>query len=152
MPQKFETLVKKIVKEANALKNRHTKEKDARVNYSAIFTQKMSDYYRLANEMGKVGGVLSENDAGIMFHVPVIKTVAGPLKIVKVRKPEIYHTELGDADFTVKNYRIFRSRVNRKPGFRLMRIENYEMIELVDPKFNARAYFSNKPVDEELGI
>ena len=30
--------------------------------------------------------------------------------------------------------------------------ENFEMIELFDPEFNVRAYFSNPPLDEQFGI
>lgn len=152
MPQKLETLVKRIVREANELKNKHTAERKARVNFAAVFTQKMGDYYKLLEEAAAIGNMLVENPSGYLFHVPPIKTVAGPLKIVKIRLPEKYHTELGDADFTVKDYRALRKKVNKKPGFRIMRIDDYEMIELVDPRFKARAYFSNKPIDEEIGV
>jgi hypothetical protein len=152
MPQKLETLAQKIVREANALKNRHTSEKGAKVNYTVIFPQSTPDYLQLIKEAATTGALLSENPSGFLFHVPSIKTVAGPLKIVKVRLPERGRTELGDADFTVKNYSAFKKKVHKKPGFRVMRIDDYELIELVDPRFKVRAYFTNKPMDKELGI
>ncbi len=152
MPQKLENLVKKIVRQANELKNAHTTEKRARVNYSAVFCQNMREYESLLKEAQMKGNMLVESETGQLFHLPAIKTVAGPLKIVKVRKPSKFHPELGDADFTVKSYPAFKRVHATKPGFKLMKRQDYEMIELMDQSFKVRAYFSNKPIDRELGI
>ena len=38
-------------------------------------------------------------------------------------------------------------------GFLLIvKNDNFEMIELVDSNFNIRVYFSNPPLDKQLGI
>ena len=39
-----------------------------------------------------------------------------------------------------------------KPGFKILRKPDFYMIELMDPDFDVRAYFSNPPLDKQLKI
>lgn len=54
----IELLIQDIVKQANDLKNIHTNEVSAQVNYVAIFSQTKDEYKSfldLANKIGKIG-------------------------------------------------------------------------------------------------
>ena len=145
-------LVEEIVKKANNLKNKHTSEKNAPVNYACIFAQSKEHYNNLTMVAKEIGSVIKETPTGSLFHIQPLKTVSGNLKLLKIRKPDTTRPELGDADFTVENYPEFKNKCLSKTGFRLIPRESFEMIELIDSKFNVRAYFSNPPLDKQLGI
>jgi hypothetical protein len=145
-------LVEEIVKKANDLKNKHTSEKNAPVNYACIFAQSKNQYNNLLAVAQKIGSVIKKTPTGPLFHIQPLNTVAGNLRLLKIRKLDTTRPELGDADFTVKNYSEFKKKYLSKTGFKLIPRENFEMIELVDPQFNVRAYFSNPPLNEQLGI
>lgn len=145
-------LVEEIVKNANDLKNKHTFEKNAQVNYACIFCQSDEQYDSLAVLAQEIGKVVEETPTGPLFHIQPLNTIAGKLRLLKIRKPDTTRLELGDADFTVSNYPEFKKKYLSQRGFSLIVRKNFEMIELVDPKFNVRAYFSNLPLDKQLGI
>jgi hypothetical protein len=145
--------VQEIVKKASSLKNKHTTEKNAPVNYACIFCQSDEQYNILVTVTQKIGKIIEETPKGPLFHIQPLKTVAGNLRLLKIRKPDPTRPELGDADFTVENYPEFKKRHLLKTGFKLIpKREDFEMIELVDPKFDVRAYFSNPPLDKQLGV
>lgn len=145
-------LVEEIVKNANNLKNKHTSEKNAPVNYACIFAQNTEQYNDLLVVAKKIGSVIEETPTGPLFHIQPLNTVMGNLRLLKIRKPDTTRLELGDADFTVSNYPEFKKKYLSQKGFKLIVRENFEMIELVDSQFNVRAYFSNPPLNEQLGI
>ena len=145
-------LVQEIVKKANALKNKRTSEKKAPVNYACVFCQSKDQHNNMLAVMQNIGKKIKETPTGPVFHIPPLNTAAGNLQLLKIRKPDPTRPELGDADFTVTNYAEFKKNCLSQKGFKLIVRENFEMIELVDPKFNARAYFSNPPLNEQLGI
>jgi len=144
--------VQEIVEKANALKNKHTSEEKAHVNYACIFCQSDEQYNSLVALVQEIGKVVEETLTGPLFHIQPLDTVAGKLRLLKIRKPDTTRLELGDADFTVSNYPEFKKKYLSQKGFSLIVRKNFEMIELVDPKFNVRAYFSNPPLDKQLGI
>ncbi len=143
-------LVQKIVKKAVDLKNKHTSEKEAKVNYACIFCQNEGQYDKFLIIMKSTGKLIKETPTGPLFHIYPLNTVAGKLQLLKIRKPDATRPELGDADFTVKNYSEFKKKYILKTGFKLIPRENFEMIELIDPEFNVRPYFSNPPLDKQL--
>jgi len=144
--------VKEIVKKASDLKNKHTSENNALVNYACIFAQSKEQYDNLLEVVQKIGKVIKETPTGPLFHIQPLDTIAGILKILKIRKPDKTRPELGDADFTVSDYPEFKKNYLSQKGFKLIVRKNFEMIELVDPQFNVRAYFSNLPLNKQLGI
>jgi hypothetical protein len=79
-------------------------------------------------------------------------TTAGRLQLLKLRAPDKSRRERGDADFTVSNYQTFKSKYLNSPGFKLIVRDKFEMIELSDPTFGVLAYFSNPPLDVQLGL
>ncbi len=145
-------LIEEIVKKANDLKNKHTSEKNALVNYACIFAQNKEQFNDLLAVAQRIGSVIEETPTGPLYHIQPLKTVSGNLRLLKIRKPDPTRPELGDADFTIENYSEFKKKHLAKTGFKLIPRENFEMIELVDPKFNVRAYFSNPSLDKQLGV
>ena len=145
-------LVQDIVRDATALKDELTDEKFAPVNYAAIFSQNEASYEELLLVSGKLGKVIEHTPTGDLFEVEPIDTVSGKLRLLKVRNPDMTRKENGDADFTVENYADFKDACSANPGFNLIERDAYEMIELTKPGSKVRAYFSNPPLDKELGI
>jgi hypothetical protein len=145
-------LIEEIVDKANELKNKHTSEKKAPVNYACIFCQSKDQYDSLLVSMRNWGRVIKETPTGPLYHIPPIDTVAGKLKLLKIRKPDQTRPELGDADFTVTNYPAFKKRFLPQDGFKLIVREDFEMIELVDPQFEVRSYFSSPPLTQQFKI
>ena len=146
-------MIQEIVKQANTLKNKHIDDKKMPVNYACIFSHTQEEYNELLVVTRKIGNVREEMPTGILFQINPLKTVSGILKLLKIRIPDVTRPERGDADFTVSNYPEFKKKYLFKDGWKLIRKrEDFEMLELMDPKFDVRAYFSNPPLDRQLGI
>lgn len=145
--------IKLIVEKSTDLKNKYVNLFDAKVNYSCIFCQNDKEYNRYIKLLKEDNNkVLEETNSGPLFRIKDLDTISGILKLVKVRKYDKEHEELGDADFTVKKYREFKEYCLNKKEFKIISRDNYEMIELKEPNCDVRVYFSNPPIDEELGI
>ncbi len=145
-------LVREIVAQAAKLRDAHTNEREARANYAAVFSQSEDEYESLLAAANQLGRVVEQTPTGPLFHIAPIATAAGVLRLLKIRKPDSTRPERGDADFTVADYARFKSLHLSKPGFRLIKRPRMELIELMDPVFKVRVYFSNPPLDEQLGI
>lgn len=150
--QDFKEFIKNIVARANGLKNKYTGEKNAPVNYSAIFCQNETEYKNFYKSASQIGKVVLNTQTGDLFKIRPIETDAGRLQLLKIRKPDATRPERGDADFTIEDYLNFKAKYLRKSVFKLIKRENFEMIELMDAEFNVRTYFSNPPVTKQLGI
>ncbi len=151
-PESLKAKVKEIVEKATALKNKHIDDKDAPVNYACIFSQSKEEYDELLETTHKIGKVVKETPTGLLFQIEPLQTISGVLNLLKIRLPDPTRLELGDADFTVPNFTDFKKKYLFKDGFKLIERENFEMIELMDPEFDVRVYFSNPPLDKQLGL
>lgn len=145
------TLVQNVVTEARELKGKQTEFKEAVVNYACIFSQSENEYEELRSIALKIGKVIEETPSGPLYRISPIETVSGILQLLKIRRWDKTRLERGDADFTVKNFDYLKEKYLGKEGFKLIQRENFEMVELTDPAFNVRVYFSNPPLDEQLG-
>ena len=149
----LKSAVQNIVKEAARLKDKHTAEKTAHVNYTCIFSQDQREYESLIEAVRQLGGkVRRETPTGPLFEIAPLTTESGKLRLLKIRIPDRTRPERGDADFTVADYGSFKGKYLSKPGFKLIERPEMEMIELMDGAFNVRAYFSNPPLDKQLGL
>lgn len=146
------SLIQEIVTKANDMKDKHTSAKNSPVNYACIFAQDKEQYDKLLTLSKKIGSIIKETPTGPLFNIHPLTTVAGNLKLLKIRKPDKTRPELGDADFTVDNYLEFKKKYLPKNEFRLIQRENFEMIELIDPNFDVRAYFSSVPLNKQLSL
>jgi hypothetical protein len=145
-------LVKSIVEEATALKNKHIDDKNTPVNYACIFSQSEEEYKELLEVARKIGKTIQETSTGLLFQIEPLETVSGVLKLLKIRIPDTTRPERGDADFTISNFPEFEKKYLSKPGFKILKKPDFYMIELTDSNFDVRAYFSNPPLDKQLNI
>lgn len=143
-------LAQDIVGQAKALKDRHTSEVGAPVNYVCIFAQSTAEYQELTEAVRTIGPAVKETDSGLLYHITDLKTVAGVLRILKIRVPDHTKPERGDADFTVSDYQSFKRAHLSRQGFKLITRPDMEMIELMERNYAVRAYFSNPPIDIQL--
>lgn len=150
--EELHILVREIVSEAEDLKDLHTDAVGAPVNYACIFAQSQDEYDNLEGLLMGVGGRVKETPAGFVYKIPPLATSAGDLQLLKLRKPDPTRPERGDADFTVADYPSFKLKYLNQPGFSLIERPEMEMIELVDPAFDVRAYFSNPTLAQVLGL
>ena len=144
--------VQDIVKQATSLKNKYIMDKNTPVNYACIFSQSKEEYEELLEAVQKIGNIIKETPTGLLFYINPLNTVSGVLKLLKVRLPDATRPELGDADFTISNFSDFKKKYLSKDGFKLIKREDFEMIELIDSEFDVRVYFSNPPLDKQLDI
>lgn len=147
----FIKLVQNIVDEANQLKRQFTAYSSP-VNYACIFCQDNNEYDLFIKFANSLGEIIQETKMGPVFKTKPIKTIAGKLELLKIRKPDITRPERGDADFTLSNYQKFKQKHLGQPGFSLIDKGNFEMIELVNTKFNVLVYFSHPTLGEVLEI
>jgi len=150
--ENLKVLIQRIVKKAARLKDMRTKEREARVNYACIFSQSEKQFLELKEAASKIGEVVKMTSSGPLFKIVPLETPAGRLKLLKIRLYDITRPELGDADFTVRDYLSFKKQCLSQQGFKLIQRENYEMIELMGDGFDVRVYFSNPPLDEQLDL
>ena len=146
-------LIKEIVKKSVDLKNKYTNYSDAKVNYACIFcksNEEFNDYINILKQNNNY--IIEDTYSGPLFRLNDLETVAGTLKLLKVRKFDDKHLELGDADFTINNYEEFKNKYLNNSNFKLICTDTYEMIELKEENCDVRVYFSNPPPDKELGI
>ena len=148
----MEELIQKIVKQSKELKDKYVNEYNATLSYCCIFSQTDEQYNEFENQTIKTGRLLAKTKTGNLYQINPMETVAGTLKILKIRKPDVTRKELGDCDFKLDNYSNFKEKFLSKEKFKLIERENFEMIELMDNEFNVRVYFSNPPVEEHYEL
>jgi len=148
----LKNFVADVVKQSCELKNKFTDEIDAPVNYACIFSQSDDEFSELKKCAKRIGKVIEETSSGPLFHIQPLDTVSGLLKLLKIRNPDKNRPECGDADFTVSDYEVFKNKYISQDNFKLISREKFEMIELMDPEFNVRVYFSHPPLNKQLNI
>ncbi len=141
-----------IVAEAARLRDARTTEGGAPVNYACVFSQNGWEYKSLLAAAGRFGKVAQETATGRVFYTEPFPTVAGNLRIIKIRRPDPKRTERGDAGFTAADYRAFKEAHIGKPGVKIIERPGIEMVEIADSAFNALAYFSDPPLGRTLGL
>lgn len=141
-----------LVEKASVLKNKYTDEKFAPVNYACVFSQNDEEFKALLESASQIGKIVKETPTGPLFHIHPIDTVSGKLKLLKIRLPDKTRPERGDADFTVGNYDNFKKKTLPTKFFKLIERKEFEMIELMEPGCDVRAYFSNLPLAKQLKI
>ncbi len=145
-------LVQDIVETAVRLKDAKTDLRGIFVGYACVFPQNDEEYRDFRQVVETIGKEIKSTPTGSVYQIPPIETVAGPLRILKVRIPDVTRTESGDADFNVPDYESFKESVLGQPGFTLIPRGDFEMIELMDPEADVRVYFSNPPVERQLRL
>jgi len=144
--------VQAIVEKAVELKNKYTDEEGVPVSYACIFCQSDDEYERLVKLVGGFGKEVENHGSGPLFELDEsFLTIAGELKLVKIRKYDDQHKDWGHADFVVKNYGEFKKKHYDKDGWSVI-ARNSEILELIEKDFPVRAYFPELPIGEQLGV
>lgn len=150
--EELQAIVRDIVKNTCELKDKHTEQIGVPVHYAAIFAQSQDEFDDLLETVKQMGEILKETPTGPLYKVDPIDTDGGSLRIVKIRTPDQTRPERGDADFAARDYPSFKASYLPEAGFKLIERDTFEMIELMDPAFNVRVYFSNPPVEVQYGL
>lgn len=141
-----------IVNRSTELKNKFTNTSSAPVEFACIFCQNEKEYKEFTNSIEKLGKIVERTQSGLTYLLDKpIETIAGSLRLVKIRKPDIQRTERGDADFNT-SYNDFKIKFQGKPGFELIKRLSFEMFRLSNAKFDVMACFSNISKTKSLGI
>jgi len=132
--QDLEKIIHYIVEQGLAAVAADTAETDVIIDYLSIFARDDKEFKDLAVVVKTLGTVGDEamNKTGItvILRQP-ISTVAGELKVLKIRKPDATRPQRGAPDFRVNNYSAFKEKYLQSSGnFTLMIRKDYEMIEL----------------------
>lgn len=146
------SLVRDIVTSAKKLNAANTDQPNALVNYACIFSHGEEEYTDLVADITESGRVIKDTQMGPVLLVPEFGTSAGPLHIVKVRKPDPTRPERGDADFTVTDYESFKAKYLGQPGWNIVVRPEMEMLELSTPDADVLAYYSHPTLSEVLGV
>lgn len=147
----LKNIIKDIIAQADDLKKTIVT-CPAPVNYACIFCQSEDEYSSFLDMAKQMGKVIQDTKAGPVFQIESLPTVAGNLRLLKIRKPDPTRPERGDADFTLSNYDEFKKEHINQKGFKLIDKGNFEMIEYKAPDSNVLVYFSNPTLAHVLGI
>jgi len=144
--------IKYVVSHSTKLKDRYTSASTAPIESACIFCQNEEEYKEFTNSIETMGKIVEKTQSGFTYLLDdPLKTVAGPLRLVKIRKTDPNRLERGDADFNT-DYKDFKDRYEKDPKFELVKRESFEMLRLSNPKFDVMACFSNIPKSTDLGI
>ena len=146
------TTINYIVSRSTELKNKFTNASSVPVEFSCIFCQNEEEYTQFTNEIKTLGKIVEKTQSGFTYlSDKPIQTIAGPLRLAKIRKPDSQRTERGDADFNT-DYKNFKKKYQSCSGFELVKRETFEMLRLSNPNFDVMACFSNIPKSRDLEI
>lgn len=144
----LENIIHYLVKQAVEAIEANTEEKNLPVDYIAIFSKNEQEFKNLEQLVRPLGKEIDKQTSktGLTFLLDQpIKTSAGLLKLLKVRKPDPTRSQRGAPDFRVHNYQQFKDKYLQKSGnFTLMIRKDFEMIELKG--VDVLVYFPNKPL------
>ncbi len=140
-----------IVNRSVQLKNKFTDATSAPIEFACIFCQNKKEYSEFTKEIEGLGKIVEETPTGLTYLLTdPIETIAGHLRLVKIRKPD-FRKERGDADFNTE-YRKLKEKYINDQRFELVTYENFEMLRLSDPSFDVMTCFSNIPKSKNLAI
>jgi len=104
------------------------------ITYLTIFGNHPHQYNRFV-EWASVLGTKSEANNGFRFELKEpIQTAGGLVKSIRIRKPDVYRSQIGCADVRVEDYSKFKSEELQKhpENLRLIERPEYDMIEFFD--------------------
>ena len=141
-----------IVTRSTELKNKFTYSFGAPVEFACIFCHSEEEYREFTHVIQALGKTIEVTPSGptYLLDEPIV-TVAGPLRLVKIRKPDPEIIKRGDADFNT-DYQAFKETYEGNPKFELVKCPTFEMLRLSDPQFDAMACFSSIPKSKEFGV
>ena len=145
------TLLEYIVSRGKEAIQQNTGLVDLPLDYVAIFTKDQAEFDRLKTFVSGIGILHDESKTGETYILKDIMPVLGfPLKVLKIRKPDITRPYRGAPDFRVNDYSAFKEKYIQGGNFSLMVRKDFEMLELKGN--DVLVYFPDKPVTQQLGL
>lgn len=146
------SIVNYIINQGLKAIKENTKGIDVIIDYVAICSRDEDEFTGLRRTTQSFGKEVDTGTAKtghtFLLDKPIITTV-GPLRLVKIRKPDPTRPQRGAPDFKVKNYKQFKDKYLRSSGnFTLMLRKDYEMVEIKG--VNVLVYIPNKTLSERL--
>jgi hypothetical protein len=146
------TTIDYIISRSTELKNKYTNATSASIEFGCIFCQNEDEYKEFTSAIEKLGKIVERTPSGFTYLLDKpITIVAGPLRLVKIRKPDPQRPERGDADFNT-DYKKFKNRYQKDPKFELVKYNTFEMLRLSDADFDVMACFADIPKSKNLSI
>jgi hypothetical protein len=146
----LEKIVVYIINQGLLAIRENTEEKDLPVDYLGIFAKDEAEFIEMDNvikTLGKPGDKTATASGSTYLLAEPFNTPAGPLKVLKIRKPDPTRPQRGAPDFKIKNYPSFKEKyLPGKNNFSLMLRKQYEMMELKG--IDVLVYFPSKSFDE----
>jgi len=148
--QDLEEIVNHIVDHGLKAISNNTDEKDLPVDYLGIFAKddnEFSEINDVLKTLGQPGDKTATSSGSTYLLEKPIQTSAGPLKVLKIRKPDPTRPQRGAPDFQVTDYQAFKDKyLSSRSNFSLMLRKEYEMMELKGE--DVLVYFPSKSFDE----
>ncbi|MDP2638773.1 MAG: hypothetical protein Q8P06_01225 [Candidatus Azambacteria bacterium] len=111
-----------------------------------IFAHHPDEFEKLSKMAKTLGNFVNENNGPrVALHEP-IKVGENTVIHLRIRKPDPYRMQVGCGDFDVPNYVAFKNEYlsEHLNNLRLIKREDYEMIEFFDPDYDVLAYVVSK--------
>lgn len=119
-----------------------TIEKKLPISSLTIFTHYPDEFGNLKKILLTLGTLHDENNGPRVLLNKPIQAGDNLIKYLRVRNPDPYRMQVGSNDFDVPDYVTFKNNyLSKHPNsLRLIRREDYEMIEFFDPDYDVLAY------------
>lgn len=146
----FSEIVNQIVSDSQKVIAKNLNDEKLDLDYVAIFSQSESEFDNLMSKIKHLGTVAEDTKTGQTFLLKTpISTPVGPLSLIKIRIPDSTRTQRGDTDFR-SDFNLLKNKYQNLPNFKLIDRGEYQMLELIDPVFNVRVYFSSVPLSSDI--
>lgn len=115
-----------------------------------IFAHYPYEFEKLSEIVKTIGNFFNENNGPRVVLREPIKVGENTITHLRIRKPDPYRMQVGCNDFDVPDYFSFKGEylVKRPNNLRLIKREEYEMIEFFDPDYDILAYVVSKQLYE----
>lgn len=144
------SIVSYLANKSLLMKDRYTDAKAAPIEFACIFCQSDEEYARLTTQIQTLGKTAQDTTTGFTYQLnQPLATKAGPLSLVKIRKPDPLRKERGDTDFNT-NYPEFKEKYRDEPNFELIERDDFEMLRLSVPGKDVMVCFSSLPLSKIL--
>lgn len=111
-----------------------------------IFAHYPDEFEKLSGVAKTIGNFFNEhNGPRIALHKP-IKVGEDIIAHLRIRKPDPYRMQVGCDDFDIPDYETFKNEnlLKYPNNLRLIKREDYEMVEFFHPDFDVLAYVVSK--------
>ncbi len=111
-----------------------------------IFSHYPDEFENLKEILLEMGELRIENNGPFVELHESISLPNNELRLLRVRKPDPYRMQVGCNDFEAPDYEEFKRKYlsSKENNLRLIKREDYEMVEFFDPDYDVLAYILSK--------